>query len=285
MKFISFTLKIVLFSIPIFSILGTAEGQTKNSKNEVVYSVGIVPQFDSFTIRKKWNPILKELEKITGEKFKIKGSPTIPSFEREFESGSFDFAYMNPYHVLLASQSEGYIPLAKDIGRKLYGILVVNKNSPIISPQDLQGKEIVFPAPNALGASLMVRAALKDQFGITFQPRYVMTHTSVYLNVAIGESSAGGGVQKTLSRQVDDVKQNLRILYETEKVHPHPFVAHPRVPEIVREKVQNALLKIGESKNGKEMLREIPVVKIGKSSMEDYLPLKKYKFEKLIEKE
>lgn len=282
MKLISFTFKKLLFSILIFSILGTAEGQTNDSKTGTTYSVGIVPQFDSFTIRKKWGPILKELEKITGEKFKIKGSPTIPSFESEFKSGSFDFAYMNPYHVLLASKKEGYIPLIKDIGRKLYGVLVIRKDSPINSPIELQGKQIAFPAPNALGASLMVRAALRDEFGITFKPKYVMTHTSSYLNVALGESSAAGGVQKTLNQQAEDIKQSLRILHKTEKVHPHPFVAHPRVPENVREKVQNAFLKIGESKSGKDMLSKIPIKEVGKSSIEDYLPLKKYKFEELV---
>ena len=78
-----------------FSINALAEKQR-------VYTIGIVPQFEIRHIRKIWNPIINEIKKSTGIKLKLVGSPTIPDFESEFNAGSFDFAYMNPYHMLLA---------------------------------------------------------------------------------------------------------------------------------------------------------------------------------------
>lgn len=260
-------------------------GQAKRIEPKKVYTVGVVPQFDSLKLRKIWYPILKELTERTGVRFIIKGSPTIPAFEREFNAGAFDFAYMNPYHVLLASKSQGYIPLVKDKGRTLHGILVVRKDSPVKSPKDLEGKLIAFPAPNALGASLMIRAAFQDEFHIKIRPKYVQTHSSVFLNVALAEADAGGAVQKTLSQQPSDIKNSLRVLYRTKEVSPHPFAAHPRVSPHVREKVLNAILEMGKSAKGKALLKKVPVAEIGLASMEDYYPLEELRLERFYVKE
>ncbi|HCY85953.1 MAG TPA: phosphate ABC transporter, partial [Desulfobacteraceae bacterium] len=118
------------------------------------FSVGVVPQFEARKLRRVWQPILNRLEAATGEKFKLVGSPTIPTFEAEFMDGDFDFAYMNPYHLILAHRKVGYRPLVRDVGRKLFGVLVVAENGGIKEVSDLAGKVIAFPAPNALGASL-----------------------------------------------------------------------------------------------------------------------------------
>ena len=59
--------------------------------------------------------------------------------------------------------------------------------------QQLEGKDIAFPAPNALGASLIIRADLVQLHRVSFTPKYVQTHSSVYLNVALGRMAAGGG--------------------------------------------------------------------------------------------
>ena len=246
---------------------------TAEELDQKTFSIGVVPQFDARKIHKIWAPILKELEKSTGYRFKLMGAPTIPEFEKEFNAGHFDFAYMNPYHVLLANKHQGYVPLVRDVGRRLHGVLTVKKDSPISSPAELDGKIISFPAPNALGASLMIQADLQDIFNIKIKPRHVKTHSSVYLNVALGVSSAGGGVQKTLNQQPVEIRDTLRVLYKTRDVAPHPFSAHPRVPQKITAQVKKLLLELGNTPHGQALLKNIPIKKIGNSSMEDYRPL------------
>lgn len=243
------------------------------TQSQKVYTIGIVPQFESSRIRKIWKPIIKELEQGTGLKFKLSGSPTIPAFEKEFLAGHFDFAYMNPFHLLIANESQGYVPLVRDVGKKLYGILAVRKDSDIQSIQDLEGKTVAFPSPNALGASLQMRAEIHDKFNVNIDPKYVKTHDSVYLNVILRQTSAGGGVQKTLNRQKDKIQQILKIIHTTTPVAPHPLAAHPRVGEMVYQKVQQALLAIAESNNGKKLLSAVPVKQLGLATMDDYQPL------------
>lgn len=250
------------------------------AEKKAEYILGIVPQFEIRHTRKIWTPIIDEIEKNTGIKLKFIGSPTISDFEREFNAGRFDFAYMNPYHILLAEKNQGYVPLVRDVGRKLHGILVVRRDSPIKSIQELEGKKLAFPSPNALGASLLIRSNLKNDFNIDFNPVYVKTHSSVYLNVLVKQVDAGGGVQKTLNQQKDNIKGALRILHKTPEVSPHPLVVHPRVSVEIREKVKNTLLQLGENDIGRALLSKIPIKQIGSASMTDYTPLKKFKLDK-----
>ena len=114
-KFLFYFTLLCLFSI---AAIPTAFAQK-------TYTVGIVPQFEPRKLRAIWIPILKSIEKQTGLHLVIRGSPTIPEFEKELNAGMYDFAYMNPYHIMLANQNQGYIPLVRDTGRKLFGILVV----------------------------------------------------------------------------------------------------------------------------------------------------------------
>ena len=237
------------------------------------YSFGIVPQFDARQTHKIWKPVLTRLEAETGLHFRIVGSSTIPEFETRFLAGEFDFAYMNPYHVLKAAKSVGYTPLVRDIGRTLHGVIVVPRDSPITRVEQLDGKVVAFPAPNALGASLIPRADFMNVFGISVIPRYVQSHSSVYLNVTLGETAAGGGVQKTLDQQPADIRDALRVLYRTREMAPHPIVAHPRVPEQAQEAVRAGLLAIGASEEGRQLLEPVPIRRIGVATMADYRPM------------
>lgn len=244
------------------------------AKEPAVYSVGVVPQFEAKRLYEIWNPILRRLESETGLSFRLRGSPSIAQFEQEFVGAKFDFAYMNPYHMIVANDKAGYIPLVRDRGRQLYGVLVVKKGSRIKSPADLQGKLVAFPSPNALGASLQMRQELHDEFNVNVVPRYVKTHDSVYLNVLLGETEAGGGVQKTLNKQPQRYRDALDVIHTTAKVAPHPFAALPSVPAEHRQAVTDALLRMGADEEGRQLLAKIPMVKVGNASMADYAPLR-----------
>jgi phosphonate transport system substrate-binding protein len=247
------------------------------------YTLGIVPQFEARKLREIWQPIVDYIHQKTGYTLKIQGSPTIPEFEKEFMTGRFDFAYMNPYHLILANESNSYIPLVRDVGTTLHGILVVKKDGPIKQIADLNNQVIAFPAPNAVGASLLTRQALQEKLHQTFEPLYVKSHDSVYLSVLLGITAAGGGVEKTLRRQPSEYISALRIIFKTQGIAPHPLAVHPRVPHQVVIAVKDALLSLGATEEGKAMLEKIPIKTIGEASLQDYLPLTELNLERYYE--
>jgi phosphonate transport system substrate-binding protein len=249
------------------------------SEEEAKYRFGVVPQFEQRKLYRIWRPILDELEHRTGFSFDLVGSPKIPVFEQKYLVGVYDFVYMNPYHLVMAHDAQGYLPLIRDGERKLKGILVVLKDSPIKRLEELDGKRIVFPSPNALGASLLMRTELAKLHGVEALPHYVQTHTSVYLHVALGLNPAGGGVLSTLRSQKPEIREKLRIVYETRPVNPHPISAHPRIPEERREKVRQALLEMAQTEKGQALLAKIPMGKAVAASLEDYTPMRTWGLE------
>lgn len=251
---------------------------------ERTFSIGIVPQFETRQTHSIWSPILDELYQRTGYRFELSGSPSIPEFEKQFSAGLFDFAYMNPYQMLMAHNRQGYVPLVRDTGAGLQGILVVKKGA-ATSVEALTGKTIAFPSPNALGASLMIRAALSDKFKLDYHPNYVKSHSSVYLNVLMGLAAAGGGVQKTLDQQPQQVRDGLEVLYRANAIPSHPFAAHPRVPEKIQLAVQKALLEFSKTGRGQKILAQVPAKQLGVARYEDYEPISKLGLERFYVEE
>ncbi|MGY3436937.1 MULTISPECIES: phosphate/phosphite/phosphonate ABC transporter substrate-binding protein [unclassified Marinovum] len=256
--------------------VGVATGASVASEAaaQETYTFGVVPQFEALRLNTIWAPILEKLSDATGHNFEMIGAPSIPEFEVAFDDGAYDFAYMNPYHSLMALESQGYVPLVNDAGRKLFGILAVPLDSPVQSVQDLDGKKIAFPAPNALGASLLMRAELDLVYGIDFEASFVATHTSAYLNAIFGETDAASGVMGTFNRQDPQIRDRLRILHRTQEVAPHPVVAHPRVPAEVQEAVRAAFLELGETEEGRALLAEVPIRQIAVATVQDFEPLR-----------
>lgn len=277
MKTLVFT---VLYVWSVFAIFPSGAG----AQDVKVYTLAVVPQAQAIAIAQKWAPFALKVSQESGVTIQIKTYySTIPQFEADLRNGVPDFAYMNPYHMVMSHKAgPKYIPLIRDQD-PLVGILVAHKNSGINFVRDVNGKEIVFPAPNAFGASLYMRALLTRQEKIRFTPRYVQTHDNVYRHVLLDKAAAGGGVKDTLDGEPDEIKNHLKIIYQTPPTVSHPLAAHPRVPESVRKKVVNAIMKLANDKANKALFDNIEMDKPVEADYEtDYAPLTKLGLEKFI---
>lgn len=259
-----------MITLIIISIL--ACGWLGKAAHACTLVAGVVPQFEQRRLFETWMPILKTLEYKTGCKYMLEGSSSIDEFETKFQRGLFDLVYLNPYHAIIAYDAHEYEPIIRDGREKLQGILVVSKDSPIKSIHDLKGKKIAFPSPNALGASLLMRAELAGKYELEFETLYVKTHSSVYLHVAKSLVDAGGGVERSLTTQNEDLQDMVRIIYKTQSVPAHPIAVHPRVPGDIKEQIRQAFFDIG--KNNPALLADIPINDVVPASIEDYKVLK-----------
>ena len=265
---------ILVFFMHFSLALGANGAQAAES-----YTFAVVPQFEQRKLFAIWKPIIDELSQRTGLNIVLSTTLSIPAFEQELDKGSHDFVYTNPYHLLKAHDSQGYLPLVRDAA-PLRGILVVKKDSSLRSPSELNGKELAIPSPNALGASLLLRADLENLYKARVKMMNVRTHSAVYINVLTGVVEAGGGVEKTLQEQSPNVQEGLKVLYTTREMPSHPIAAHPRVPAQVREQVRKALLDISASPSGAALLSSVPITKAVATSIADYSIMKSWGLEK-----
>lgn len=242
------------------------------------YTLGVVPQFQQRKLFAIWKPIVNELSRRTGLDIRLAATLTVQEFEAELVRGTFDFVYANPYHILRVSDSQGYVPLVHD-QEPLRGILVVRKDSPIKRVEDLAGKTLAIPSPNALGASLLLQADLNRLYKINMTLVNAKTHSSAYLHVLNGLTDAGGGVEKTLAEQDPAIREGLRVLYTTRAMPSHPVAAHPRIPPAIRASLRKALLEMGTSPADKLLLDEIPMRAPVSTSLDDYLVMRAWDLE------
>lgn len=246
------------------------------------YSLAVVPQFRAEEIHRDWSPVLERLRVATGASFNLRIAADIPKFEESVLAGEPDFAYMNPYHQVMARRAQGYAPLLRD-STPLKGILMVRTDDPIKSARELDGKEVAFPAPNAFGASLWIRALLAEREKIRIVPVYVKTHANAFRHVATGKAAAAGGIAATLAEEPEELRAALRVLLETPDVAPHPLSAHPRVPEAIRRAVVETLLAMTRDAGGQSLLKDIQLPNpVRADHARDYQPLEKYGLEKYV---
>lgn len=245
---------IVLFVLNI--LLFTALVYADDTDSKKTYSFGVVPQQSAMILAKKWIPILKYLEKETGYQFVFKTNQTIPKFEGQLSKQAYDFAYMNPYHYTVFHEIAGYSAFAKQGNKKIKGIVVARKDSNIKTLEDLEGQTVAFPAPAAFAATVIPQAILRQR-GINFKSKYVSTHESVYKNVNYQNFVAGGGIERTFYNAAKDITDPLTVVYTTKGYTPHAFASSPKVPEEVKIKVQQALINLSNSQDGKKLLKNI----------------------------
>ena len=218
-----------------------------------VYTFDVVPQLPAAKIYTSWSPLLQRVGQDAGLCFELRVSASIPEFEQRFLKGESDFTFLNPYHAVLAYQKKKYQPLLADSQDLLTGILVVRSYNPIKNLSDLKGKNVTFPAPNSFAASLLIRAELAKQ-KIDITPLFVKTHSNVYRSVINKDALAGGGVNNTLDNEAPEVRQQLRVLYETPAYTPHPIATHPSVSLEVRERFLKAIVKLSQDEEGQKLL-------------------------------
>ncbi len=211
--------------------------------------MGVVPQQSPLKLQQVWQPIAAYLTEKTGEKVIFKTEKSISKFEDVLYSGGYDFAYMNPYHYIIAHKKQGY--LAKIRAKKdIKGILVMHKDSSIKTLNDDKAR-FLFPAPYAFAATLLTKYELIEKFKVDpkvlDKARYVNSHDSVYKAVSRGIGDIGGGIERTLKNLNDlQTKDNLIIVHTTKAYPSHPFAFRPSLDQAVSKKITQALLEMPE---------------------------------------
>lgn len=230
---------------------------------------GVVPQQSATELARVWAPILKEVGDRADVSLQFATAPDIPTFEKRLAAGEYDFAYMNPYHYTVFHDSPGYRAIAKARDKRIKGIIVVRKDSKIGDLKHLDNATLAFPAPAAFAASILTRAHL-SAIGLSYTPKYVSSHDSVYRTVAKGLFPAGGGVLRTFNSVDPAVRKQLKVLWTTAGYTPHAIAVHPRVNNADSLKVGKALVNLEQNKAGKALLQRIKIKGFEKAINENW---------------
>lgn len=230
--------------------------------------MGVVPQQSPLKLQKVWQPIAIYLSEKTGEKITFKTEKSINQFEKVLYAGGYDFAYMNPYHYVVAHKKQAYSAKVRAT-KNIKGILVMRKGS---SSKTLHADNTryLFPSPNAFAATLLTKYELIETFKVDQKvlekARYVNSHDSVYKATSRGIGDVGGGIERTFKNLNDtDTKENLIIVHTTKAYPSHPFAFKPTVNKKVVVKIVEALLDMP-----KPMLKSLSIKGLKKIDHAEY---------------
>lgn len=217
-----------------------------------------MPQQAAAELARLWVPLLERIQERSGVQLSFETAKDIPTFEKRLAAGEYELAYMNPYHYVVFHNSPGYQAFAREKDARIQGLIVVKKDSPLATLEDLAGKTVAFPAPAAFAATILPLSHLKER-GVSVTPSFTSSHDSVYLGVARGFFPAGGGIARTFENAKPEVRDQLRILWTTPQYTPHALAAHPRVPRQTLARVQEAVLTLDADPKGQELLKRLNV--------------------------
>ncbi|POA98815.1 phosphate ABC transporter substrate-binding protein [Chromobacterium sinusclupearum] len=221
-----------------------------------IVHVGIVPQQSALNLARNWGPLLQYLGKQCSLNLQFETAPDIPSFEQRVAQGMYDLVYFNPLHYVQFHDTVGYQALAREKDRKLIGLIVVRKDSPIQDVRQLDRQTLALPAPESFAASVLPKAQL-EAMNIHVGVRYVGSHESVYLAVSQGLFPAGGGINRTWQQLDPQTRQNLRVLWQTPPYTPHAFATHPKMPPEQRQCLLQALTGLANTPDGSALLQAL----------------------------
>ena len=236
--------------------------------------LGVVPQQSPLKLSKKWIKITKQLSKETGINIIFKTENSIPAFQKKLYKGEYDLAYMNPYHFIIANDSQAYE--AKIRADKLIRGIIVSKEK-ILDLEKLKDTTFLFPAPKAFAATLLTKYEFKKKFDFDIEKDakilYVNSHDSVYKGVARGIGNYGGGIIRTYNNFKEQKdKENINIIYTTDGYPSHPIAFHPRVDKKDQEKIVKALLNMP-----RELLDILSIKKFIQTDTKEYEVIRKFK--------
>ncbi len=223
---------------------------------ERALSFGVVPQQSATKLARLWQPLLSELGARAGIPLRFHTAPDIPAFEERLAAGKYDIAYMNPYHYTVFNRSLGYRAFARESDKQIRGIIVARGDSSLSRVDELDGSTVAFPAPNAFGATVLVRSYFRQQQW-NVAPTYVSSHDSVYRAVVAGIYPAGGGVPRTLDAVAPEIRDQLKVLWTSRPRSPHAVAAHPRVQASQIQALLEAMIALGEDVDGTPLLRAL----------------------------
>jgi phosphonate transport system substrate-binding protein len=229
--------------------------------NVPVYSFAVHPLYNPTKLFSAYQPLIDYLnDHLEDAQIALEASRDYDSFEKKYKNHQPDFLLPNPWQTLQAQKS-GYqvIAMAGD-PEDFKGIFIIRKDSPIEHPADLLGKAVSYPSSTALAACIMPQYFLY-QNGINInreiENRYVGSQESSIMNVYLGLTAAGATWPppwRSFQRHHPQEAAELKVIWETEPLINNSVMARNDVPPSVREKIQQLLVTLHETEEGRYIL-------------------------------
>lgn len=200
-----------------------------------------------------WQSIFTYISKDTGLELVFEPATSQLDFELNLAKSHYDLALVSPMQFEAFRQNPGYQAQVKRKAQPIRSIIFVKKNSAIKSFSELREAIIAFPNPLNFEASIVPRESLK-RLNFNIIPQFLPSESAVYKEVMKEQYIAGSGTHENFLAQPVEIRNSLKIIWDSPGFTPHAFVAHPRVGFFSLVKLKRSLVDMTKNEEAKKLL-------------------------------
>lgn len=266
--------KVLLTTILIATLGCTKErGELGSEKNPVKFY--FVPSVDVKVVEDTGKALKTYLESVTPYKYKISIPPSYIAVVEAFGTKRADIASMNTFGYILAHERYGTEARLVTVrhGETSYKAQFLAKaNGPIKKVEDLEGKKVAFVDPASVSGYLLPLKVLKDRNIKPKDTMFAMRHDNVVSMIYQGQVDAGAtfysppekgemqDARRLVTTQYPDVEKKVKIIELTSSIPNDPIIFRKDMPEEMKTKIADALVKFAQTPEGKDVLQKMSSV-------------------------
>lgn len=238
----------------------------KSEKEEVI-TMGFVPMRDGDKLVESVQPLAELLSEELGVKVEGFTATNYVGVVEGLGSGQVDFGFIPPFAYVLAnkeSDAQVILTAINNKGEARYrSQFIVRNDSDINNFEDIKGKRFAFVDPSSTSGYLFPGAHLISQ-GIDIEKDIEYMYSGghdkslqLLLNKDVDAVSTFVDVRERYASEFPKAMEETRILGYTEYIPNISVTTSASMDEEMRDKIQEALLKIVETEEGGELLKEL----------------------------
>lgn len=232
---------LVLLSVSFIAVFGLNVAMAKTGSDEIRF--GSVAMDIPAVMQKRLLPLTKYLSKQLEQPVVLKLSPNMRAAIKEVSSGAVEISYLTPVAYIRSHQKGDTQLIAKTVTKDKASfklMIVVRKDSPIKTVEDLVGKSFAFGDKAALlqraavvGANMPLEKLGSYQF---------IGHYDNIVRAVLNKDFDAGILKDTMAYKWEN--KGIRILYATPDLPPYNIAASKNVNKAMLKKLQNAFLQL-----------------------------------------
>lgn len=261
------------------SLLGMAFCGPAYASDAIV--VGIFPRRPALQTEKMFTPLANYLGQALGTPVRLEVPPDFLAFWKAVSQGRYQLVHYNPYHYVRSHKEYGYrvVAMNEEYGeRQIRATLWVRKDSNIHSVADLKHQKIVFGGGRKAMVSYIMATDLLRQAGLQdtdYITQFTINPTHALMAVYYRQGMAAGlnltAAKQPLLKRKLDFDQMMPLLV-SEPVAMHPWAVGAMVSPQLQQRITSALLKLNDTSDGREILRQAELTGLAPASDTDYDP-------------
>jgi len=253
-----------------------------------VFHIGLIPEHNIFSQKKRYEPLAAYLSKKIGMKVELVILSRYGNIIDNFTVKNLEGAFFGSFTATLAHKRLGLETLARpewSNGVSSYhGLIFVRKDSGIRNINDMQGKRFAFVDKATTAGWLLPMYyfkthSVKDYRSLLKETYFAGTHEGAISDVLDKKADIGAAkntVFERLAEKNQRIAQELLILARSPNVPANGLCIRKDIDDKLKTELKETLLNMDQDTEGKVVLKGFGAKRFIATSIADYAPVLEY---------